>query len=68
MIILGLTASAAGGDIEAYVIDLAGNQGALGEGTYLLINNDDTQMTVADVMIAWTGTSEAPVAGDFIIA
>ena len=71
---LGLTASAAGAagaatGIQAYVINLTGNTGALGTGTYLLINNADAVMTAADVMIAWTGTSQAPVGGtDFILA
>jgi len=62
-----LVASAAAGNINAYVIDLAGNTGALGTGKYLLLNNNDTALTANDVMIAWTGTSQAPVVTDFVI-
>jgi S-layer protein len=67
-----LTASAAGAagaatGLQTYVIDLSGNTGALGTGIYLVVNDADTDLTAGDVMIAWTGTSEAPVATDFIL-
>jgi Ca2+-binding RTX toxin-like protein len=69
-----LVASAAGvagaaTGLQAYLIDLTGNTGALGTGSYLVINNADAVLTAADVMIAWTGTSATPVgATDFILA
>ncbi|MDA9677879.1 hypothetical protein N9T52_00295 [bacterium] len=63
---VGLTASAAGG-LKAHIIDLTGNTGALGTGKYLVINNNDTAITAADILIEITGT-DTPVAGDFILA
>jgi hypothetical protein len=62
-----LSASAAGGNLQAYVISLAGNTGALGTGTYVLVNNNNTSMDTGDLMIQLIGSSVAPVAGDFII-
>ncbi len=65
----GWTASAAGGVIQAYLINLSGNTGGLGTGSYLVVNNNDTALTASDLMIAWTGTSQTPVGGtDFILA
>ena len=69
---VGLTASAAGAaggntGLQAYVIDLTGNTGALGTGKYLVANNTDTALTVADAMIALTGTSTNPAGTDFIV-
>lgn len=71
--VLGLTASAtgvAGGatGLQAYIIDLTGNLGALGTGKYLLINNADVEMTASDVLIQLTGTSNTPGSSDFILA
>jgi len=68
---VGLTASAAGAaggatGLQAYIIDLTGNTGALGTGTYLVLNNADVALTAADVMVQLTGGTD-PIAGDFII-
>jgi len=71
---VGLVASAAGAagaatGLQAYVINLAGNTGALGTGTYLVLNNDDTALTADDVMIQLAGTSSSTVAAaDFVLA
>jgi len=66
---LGLVASAAGAagagtGLQAYLIDLTGNTGALGTGKYLVLNDTDTVLTAADAMIQIVGTV---VAGDFVV-
>lgn len=38
--------------VQAYLIDLAGNTGLLGTGSYLVINDNDTDLTASDLMIA----------------
>ncbi len=67
---LGLTASATGAagantGIQAYLIDLTGNTGALGTGKYLVINNNNTTLDANDVMIQLTGTTTTVVGTDF---
>ena len=67
-----LVASAAGTagtgtGLQAYVIDLTGNTGALGTGKYLLVNDADTSMDAGDLFILLSGTSTSPVAGDFTL-
>jgi len=69
---VGLVASAAGGagantGLQAYLIDLTGNTGALGAAKYLVLNNNNTTLTAADTMIELTGTTTTVVAGDFVI-
>lgn len=60
-----ITASAAGGALQAYVVTVSAGVVA---GMYLLVNDNDTAMDVGDLFIKLTGTSVAPVAGDFILA
>lgn len=55
--------------LQAYVIDLSGNTGALGAGKYLLVNNGNTGIDANDLMIELTGTSSsADMAVKFILA
>ena len=49
-----LTASSASG-LQAYIIDLTGNTGYLGQGKYLVVNNNDKIFTSDDLMIEITG-------------
>lgn len=65
--LLGGLVGSSGAGIKAYIFDLSGSGGAL-QGKYLLLNNNDTDMTTADVMIQLSGTSNSPIAGDFILA
>ena len=52
-----LTASSASG-LQAYIINLTGNEGSLGKGKYLVVNNNDTELTSSDLMIEITGISQ----------
>ena len=62
-----LTGSVANGALQVYILDLTGNNGALGTGKYLLVNNNNTGMDTGDLFIQLAGTSNAPVAGDFVL-
>ena len=52
--------------LQAYILDLTGNNDSLGKGKYLLINNNNQQMDSGDLFIELTG-STSPVASDFIL-
>ncbi len=62
----GGAASATTG-LQAYVIDLSGNTGALGTGKYLLVNNSNTAIDVNDLMIELIGTSSSADMGAKVI-
>ena len=66
--LVGSAAGAAGGNtgLQAYIIDLTGNTGDLGTGKYLVLNNNNTNLSALDVMIQLTSGSVA--AGDFSFA
>jgi Ca2+-binding RTX toxin-like protein len=49
----GLDASSDAG-LQAYLVDLTGNTGALGTGSYLLVNDNDTTMDGGDLMVTFT--------------
>ncbi|WJJ93126.1 hypothetical protein [Neopusillimonas aromaticivorans] len=52
--------------LQAYILDLTGNNGSLGKGKYLLINNNNQQMDSGDLFIELTGSTSS-VASDFIL-
>jgi hypothetical protein len=49
----GLDASSGAG-LQAYLVDLTGNTGALGTGSYLLVNDNDTTMDGGDLMVMFS--------------
>lgn len=54
--------------LQAFLIDLTGNTGALGTGSFLVINDANANLQATDVMFALTGTSTAVLATDITIA
>ena len=54
--------------IEAYIIDLAGNTGALGTWKYLVINDGNDGLQATDLMIEITGYKGTFDDSDFTVA
>ena len=54
--------------INAYIIDLAGNTGALGTGQYLVVNDSTAGLQATDLMIEITGYKGTFDATDFVVA